>query len=71
MCMGNSPAPAPPPAAPPPPPPVLDQQAPQTAAASTGTTQTRRAGGTKEYRNTLGIDAAPTQAGNSGLSINT
>jgi hypothetical protein len=45
--------------------------APETAAAKTGVTQTRRAGGTKEYRNNLGIEAAPTQAGNSGLSINT
>ena len=70
MC-GSSPAPAPPPAAPPPPPPVLEQLAPETAAAKTGVTQTRRAGGTKEYRNNLGIEAAPTQAGNSGLSINT
>lgn len=68
MCMGGTPK-AKPPATPPPPPPVLEQQAPETTATSNGATQSKKASGSKAYRNPLAIKGSPTQAGNTGLSI--
>lgn len=71
MCMGKTPKPIAP-ATPPPPPQVLEQQAPEVKVDGKGAAQARRAGGTKEYRNPLGIkNNNVTQAGNSGLSIRT
>lgn len=62
---------APPPPTPPPPPPVLEQVAPKSAAPSTGMQMDKRSRGTKKYRNSLGINAADNQAGNTNLAIAT
>lgn len=69
MCMAKQPDPPPPPPTPPAPPPVLEQDAPKTAGPKTGDRMASAAGGTKKYRNPLGISDSGSGAANTNLGI--